>query len=1088
MLQLLNQFVLKQAIRTPAYLLNPVVVQQEYVSLPRLSILHFLDTSIENHFPSRSMVYFKDIPDNKKIPIFTIPDLLVKEEIGTLLNKQSNAEIRKWQQTNIKQFKALDLLETPNKDVNLISIYNYNILVDLYKYRTSLLSSYYKFYNLAYTHWTYVSRAIKADTDSAQFVSIDLPNNIPNINVILAVLKFSINKYTRVITDDKLLRVLDVFKWLVKDTRETSTMKDITDEDSKRIMIEFRYRGYSSFLPLHILRGLSKESELDSSVKIPDLKLQKLYILMLHRIQDKINAILEDNVEVIEEEGVKDIRSEEDESDHENDQDDSGDVYLTDKVQGIGDTTKSSVSSLNKSSLDVKHISSKQLESTIDSKITSDISKDLFDKALDTELLQFDETNKDLDELYEETILKVEQEAEDKDSTPIKTNYSVEHREKTLADKTTQEKFDLHIQEAVKFKTHTTTEIRALKKLREERKSLKSPYNNTMSIDEFKVVTKEDVELTDKDVELDIDNNIVNSNLKKNIIQVFDDKYINKVLKKDIAACITKLESSNIIVKNYTIEESRTALGNHEVHRITVKPLNSPESTLLFRIPIIDSEGEFVASSIKYKMRKTKQDLPIRKISKIKVALSSNYCKLFIQRTERRAFDPYTFISNYIKESYLNEEGVVIKLIPGGKNRHLLKLPNIYAHLSSDFIEVHTNKFTFLLDPQEVYNRVDKHIVKDLEIKRLTFCGYLANKNILVVDMDDIFHDYTSNMTRIGNICTLLDIEQDKLPKPFTSFKVLGDNVALGLAMSYYIGLDNLLSITNTEVKLIEANKQYKAQEGELVLKFNDYKLVCLSPSKEAQLLLNSFLYYKDFIKEHPLEQFNYKDIYLNMLEFRDCGLMHIKELNLLQELFVDPITAEVLESMKEPKDYLKLLLRANELLKDFSYPDIHDPNFSRIRGYDRIPGLMYRAITESVRDHRFKNNSRSKIELDPYKVWNYITQDNTVKITEDINPILDIKESETITLAGQDGLNKDAVPVLLRRYHKNDMGLISEGTVDSSEVAINMYLTAYPKFKDLRGVINADSTEHMENKSKIFSTSVMLSPMAEHDDPKRIN
>jgi len=56
-----------------------------------------------------------------------------------------------------------------------------------------------------------------------------------------------------------------------------------------------------------------------------------------------------------------------------------------------------------------------------------------------------------------------------------------------------------------------------------------------------------------------------------------------------------------------------------------------------------------------------------------------------------------------------------------------------------------------------------------------------------------------------------------------------------------------------------------------------------------------------------------------------------------------------------------------------------------------------------------------------------------------------------------------------LKIFHKNDMGLISESTSDSSDVGINTYLSPYAKFKDVRGTIkNINSSEI--DKSYLFS------------------
>ena len=128
---------------------------------------------------------------------------------------------------------------------------------------------------------------------------------------------------------------------------------------------------------------------------------------------------------------------------------------------------------------------------------------------------------------------------------------------------------------------------------------------------------------------------------------------------------------------------------------------------------------------------------------------------------------------------------------------------------------------------------------------------------------------------------------------------------------------------------------------------------------------------------------------------------------------------------------------------------------------------------------------SKANVELDPYGVWNAITQDTTVKIVEDSNPITDVKETEALTFTGADGLSKGATPEKMRRYHKNDIGLVSEATVDSSDVALNIYLTPYAKLENLRGKV---AKTKQTRQDTVFSTSVLLTPMGEMDDPKRVN
>lgn len=64
---------------------------------------------------------------------------------------------------------------------------------------------------------------------------------------------------------------------------------------------------------------------------------------------------------------------------------------------------------------------------------------------------------------------------------------------------------------------------------------------------------------------------------------------------------------------------------------------------------------------------------------------------------------------------------------------------------------------------------------------------------------------------------------------------------------------------------------------------------------------------------------------------------------------------------------------------------------------------------------------------------------------------------------------------------------MISEATVDSSAVGVNAYLSANPQLKSLRGITGQYVSGETPN-SAMISTSALLAPAADVDDPKRVN
>ena len=596
MLLLLNQFLLKHAVRTHLYLPNPPIVHQDELTLPRFSVIHYLDLTSDIKFIDRGLYYFSPIGKNKKIPVQTIDDLTRKEGTTSLHNKYLPAETRKWLVSNLKSFKRKDLLIEPNKESTVVGVINYNGLKDLYNYQMNLLYAYNYHRNLSETYWSTVKTAVQ-DKDSVQVVSITLPTLIPSRHILDKLLEFSPVKQHRVISDKALHWVLDIYRWLSDSTRENSPIT-LTDEESERVLIEFKYKGYSSFILLSTLRRVAAESTLKSSFKLEKDKLNKLYLLFLNAIQNKVNALLE-NTEVTEEPlNVNDSNDDipdELNSDTDSDLDEESIIQPEPlKVEGI--TRVSDIHSLKE--MDEINLNSDKEDKSLLDLVNSD---ELNDSYINTYF------EKELNRVSKEPIMVVTDSSSEEESTPIKS-YSEEETSELLATKTSEEQINHYLSVAVIDKTMTSTEIRNLRKLLETRKTLKDPYTEKETLNDSLIKKPKDIPLVTGNTAIPVKSSLVAERLKTNIIGNFDKKYVNEILKKDILDCVRNLEQGDVIIKDYTVEEVNTVTDRYETHKLTLKPINGKESTIYFRIPKIDSEGRFMAAGTTYIQRKVRTD------------------------------------------------------------------------------------------------------------------------------------------------------------------------------------------------------------------------------------------------------------------------------------------------------------------------------------------------------------------------------------------------------------------------------------------------------------------------------------------------
>jgi len=248
-------------------------------------------------------------------------------------------------------------------------------------------------------------------------------------------------------------------------------------------------------------------------------------------------------------------------------------------------------------------------------------------------------------------------------------------------------------------------------------------------------------------------------------------------------------------------------------------------------------------------------------------------------------------------------------------------------------------------------------------------------------------------------------------------------------------------------------------------------------------MILSGFNEYHKAIRNYGVYDFDKPGVYLNILETNGASARYLREIDLLYQMFVDPITKDLLIEMKEPTTFHGLLIRSCELLLTDQHPDELDPEFMRIKGYERMAGVVYNEIVRAIRGHNGRAGKDTKqIELNPYAVWMSLRQDPAVTIVNDINPIQNLKETEAVTYSGSGGRNSRSMTKSTRIYHKNDMGTMSESTVDSSDVAINTFTSADPQFTSLRGM----SKRYEIGKTgatALLSTSALMAPCSDTDD-----
>lgn len=472
---------------------------------------------------------------------------------------------------------------------------------------------------------------------------------------------------------------------------------------------------------------------------------------------------------------------------------------------------------------------------------------------------------------------------------------------------------------------------------------------------------------------------------------------------------------------------------------------------------------------------------PIRKIAPQVVSLSSYYGKVAVQTSPKVSNSSLAWLYRQINDASLTPGHFIHEVNPGKVYDHDFIAPYIYNALAEEYEQLRAGSLTLIFN-HRYREKVNPELIKIIEKNGRVFCGWTQDQAPIVVDRSNHFFSLTKNSeTPLGDIYKVLGLNPEKCPVDFAEVRVFSKFIPVGVILGYYLGFSNLIGLLGVQYRVVEGRKQKNLQPGEFAVSFKDEAYVFSTSNPVATMILSGFNDYEKVIRLYERDYFEHKDVYLNLLATKKMGALYVRELDMLESSFVDPITRDILVKMKEPTTFTGLLMRSCELLTNYNTPASQARNSMRDRGYERFAGLLYKTLMQAVRQYRNKNLvGRSKIDMSPYEVWNTIMKDNALKIVEDTNPIQNLKESEVITYAGTGGRDKDTMTKPTRAYHPEDLGILSESTVDSAAVGTIAYLSANPNLEDVRGLAKKDKTL---NPTSILSTSALLSAASMNDN-----
>ena len=1070
----------------------------DFVEFCRGSLLHYTPLVLkgeDNQELDASKLFFKYY--TKRIPVHFVTQYV--EPISTQTHRTYDVRTHTLDffNKNKEQFKYVKDNNTIDFDLNTLEIFDYTKLEKFYNYQTSNVTDNYRFINM-YRTVCHEAKRISALSDRQQFIFIDLDVDIPSYSLLeIFKDKESLSMYNLFNEDYKRL-IREIWIWLNPSTRSDSVFGIIPEKMYGLFNIVFTNHNHdSAVLNLGYINswiaGQPNTTAFASIQQLPYEQIKKVFMKFLINMTSFTDV--EDAKALNEASGITNNKETDPINDGENDDIDHTDDRSVDLTSGKKDLVNHKPIT-NKVSKFIKN-DSFDVDSTPDENIVAPSS------AIEDKLKDIDSDLKEQAKMEEQALREkgiiLDKDGNIVESTehiPALSKEEIQQKFFTKKDEYTILKEKVDALSGDKF--YSAADYRKTIKLIDESQQLPDPYNIKEKLVVNKIVKPEDI-LIDQEKASIVSSDVVQTlqpKMNSSSLNCYTSDYVDKVMHKDILSMVSSLQRAGVVLKSYDIETEHSALGVYEYHSIELKPLDGVPSTLRIQIPKVDSDGSFLANGNKYVMRAQRVDLPIRKIEPSVVALTSYYGKSFVGLSEKKSD---SFIAWLVKKLYnLRTESpeIIRELAPANVYDNYNRAPFLFNALACHFRIIRLKDMIFNFNHNSVAEFCGGKdvLANKYEKEGLYICGMTAVGNfIALADNHHIWieKDRKKNIwIDGGSLFEFLEIEETSIPNDFAILKVFNKPVAIGAALGFYMGLDNMLSFLvdkyQLKYRIVEGGRtRVTLEPNEYTVKFSDSIIVAERDSKIATFILSGLNDYDKEIKKYTRAEFNDKNVYFNLLKYRGLGVIYMRELTNLKDLFLDPITISILEEMKEPTTFEGLISRATELLTTYEYPDSQDTRFQRIRGYERFAGTMYKELTTSIRAYRNKNvTGRSRIDISHYQVWSSIMKDSANKIAEDINPIQNLKEQEIVTYVGNGGRDKDSLNRKSRAFHGNDIGLISEATVDSSDTGVNVYMSANPNLKSMRGTVDLSKEK---TSSNLLSTSALCAVGAMHDSPARV-
>lgn len=277
---------------------------------------------------------------------------------------------------------------------------------------------------------------------------------------------------------------------------------------------------------------------------------------------------------------------------------------------------------------------------------------------------------------------------------------------------------------------------------------------------------------------------------------------------------------------------------------------------------------------------------------------------------------------------------------------------------------------------------------------------------------------------------------------------------------------------------------KYKKKSNDIVIKFADRTLHINRYPLALSLIVAGLTKYD--LTPYNLADMEDKDVYFRILVESGDKPNLLKGIDSMFDLFIDPITYQVLKSMHEPTTFRDLLIRATVLLTTTDHKEPSSAANHRVRGYEQFPAILYNEMARQFAAYQTKKHQKGNVySINPQAIYLRVIQNESTMPGEAANPLEDIKIASNLTYSGIGGRDGESFVKSDRKLSADDIGIISEATADSGKVGMNAMLSFNPRITNTQGLITPCTREDLKDMqpSECLSIHSLIMPFATSDD-----